>query len=190
MTCQWWVSNSCLSFVCLFVLPSLGNCFFALLYYVWRGLLFVHRDKVRGAILLLAFKNIPELSRVTRARSLGMSRRKDKGRYGVPNKCGSYFSNYCDRIHDKSYLRKDAFIWAHCLRMLLILVGEAVWWEPEAAASIASAHRCSPHSFVFSKGSQPVQWWYPHLAWIFPPQLTRSRNVLLDRVRNLFLWRF
>lgn len=107
----------------------------------------MHRDKVRGATLLLAFKNIPELSRVTPARNLGMSRRKDTGRYGVPNKCGSYFSNYCDRIHDKSYLRKDVFIRAHCLRMLLILVAEALWWEPEVAASIASAHRCSPRSF-------------------------------------------
>lgn len=35
-------------------------------------------------------------------------------------------------------------------------------------------------SLLFNQEPQSLEWWYPRLRWILPPQLNQSRNVLTD----------
>lgn len=41
---------------------------------------------------------------------------------------------------------------------------------------------------VFSPGFQSIEWCYPQPQWVFSPQLSISRNKLIDTLINVFPW--
>lgn len=100
--------------------------------------------------------------------------------------CTSCFSWDYNKIPDKDDLKKEGFVWAHCLTCWRRRGGRDV--RQMLTLQLQSGSREGQTlvlSFLYCLGPQLMGWCHLHLVWVFPLQWTLSTNFLTDIHRDL-----
>lgn len=71
---------------------------------------------------------------------------------------------------------------------LIWVLGTELWSFGRTASALNhwAVSAASAFSFLFSPEPQPHGWCYPHSGWVFPLQLSRSGNPVIDKAWALF----